>query len=108
MADCSICLLPIVDSEKFTLPCNHVYHEPCIAMNVVHTNTTCPECRQKISWDVQKTLCERNKKIFYDGLVLSMRKKLNAVMERVAIIEQLSEAMEPGDTLAIVCISENS
>lgn len=46
---CVICMDIITDTNKVVLSCNHEYHASCMMENVVHSNNTCPLCREVVS-----------------------------------------------------------
>ena len=50
MEECSICLDDFVDGDLLASlqPCNHVYHQECIALHFARA-PTCPMCRCVIS-----------------------------------------------------------
>ena len=48
--DCSICFEELNNEEEYVLNCNHKYHRDCIS-RWLHTNPTCPLCRQPVDAD---------------------------------------------------------
>lgn len=48
--ECPICLLGIIETDKITLQCNHIYHKNCIYKWVYEfENHNCPYCRSIIN-----------------------------------------------------------
>lgn len=45
LMQCTICLEDVVDNNKTTLKCNHVFHTACIEQ---WQRNTCPNCRRRV------------------------------------------------------------
>uniref|UniRef100_A0A182IXJ3 RING-type E3 ubiquitin transferase n=1 Tax=Anopheles atroparvus TaxID=41427 RepID=A0A182IXJ3_ANOAO len=44
---CSICLDMVLPSDRCVLPCNHVFHKPCISQ-WSNEKKVCPNCRKAV------------------------------------------------------------
>lgn len=47
LMECCVCLCVFEPNEEVSeLPCNHIFHTPCLNKWFLNTHTTCPLCRR--------------------------------------------------------------
>jgi hypothetical protein len=52
--ECSICIEPIIPSERFALACGHIYHTTCVISLIEKRLRKCPICRTRVEWTVSQ------------------------------------------------------